>query len=94
MLVMDPLVSRAVCWCLKMDSGYINCGNELTHGLGYADTRHRHLDFDQFVWLIGENKGTNRLILICKTNEYRRLRPHLPEPKFEEISGGFAFIRY
>lgn len=88
-------VIRAVCWFYRTDSVYLIGGlNELAYGLSYEEARPRHLDTGQFIQMIDQNRGADRLILICKAEEYRRLRPHLPEPTFEEIGDGFAFARY
>ena len=93
--VVDASVIRAVCWFYRTESVYLIGGlNEFAYGLSYDEARPRHLSTEQLVRLIDENKGIDRLILICKAKEYRRLRRHLPEPMFEEISGGLAFIRY
>jgi 4-amino-4-deoxy-L-arabinose transferase len=93
--VVDASVIRAVCWFYRTESVYLIGGlNEFAYGLSYDEARPRHLSTGQLVRLIDKNRGADRLILICKADEYRRLRPHLPEPTFEEIGGGFAFIRY
>jgi 4-amino-4-deoxy-L-arabinose transferase len=93
--VVDASVIRAVCWFYKTESVYLIGGlNEFAYGLSYNDARQRHLSTEQFVRMIDENRGSDCLILFCKANEYRRLRPNLPEPLSEEISGEFAFIRY
>lgn len=93
--VVDASVIRAVCWFYKKESVYLIGGlNEFAYGLSYEEARSRHLSTGQFVRMIDQNRGADRLILICKAKEYRRLRPHLPEPTFEEIDGGFAFVRY
>jgi 4-amino-4-deoxy-L-arabinose transferase len=93
--VVDASVIRAVCWFYGTESVYLIGGlNEFAYGLSYVEARPRHLSTGQFIRMIDQNKGADRLILICKANEYRKLRPHLPEPSFEEIGDGFAFVRY
>ncbi|MGB5421476.1 MAG: phospholipid carrier-dependent glycosyltransferase [Desulfobacterales bacterium] len=93
--VVDASVIRAVCWFYRTESVYLIGGlNEFAYGLSYDDARQRHLSTGQFIRMIDKNRGADRLILICKAKEYRRLKPHLPEPTFEKIGGGFVFIRY
>ena len=93
--VVDASVIRAVCWFYGTESVYLIGGlNEFAYGLSYEEARPRHLGTGQFIQMIDQNKGANRVILICKAKEYRKLKPHLPAPTFEEMSDGFAFVRY
>jgi 4-amino-4-deoxy-L-arabinose transferase len=93
--VVDASVIRAVCWFYRTDSVYLIGGlNEFAYGLSYEEARPRHLSTGQFIRMVDQNKGGDRLILFCKSDQYRKLRPHLPEPTFEEIGDGFAFVRY
>ncbi len=93
--VVDASVIRAVCWFYGTESVYLIGGrNEFAYGLRYEEARSRYLSTEQFIQMIDQNRGADRLILICKAKAYRRLRPHLPEPTFEEIGDGFAFVRY
>jgi 4-amino-4-deoxy-L-arabinose transferase len=93
--VVDASVIRAVCWFYGTESVYLIGGlNEFAYGLSYEEARPRHLGTGQFIQMIDQNKGADRVILICKAKAYRKLRPHLPAPTFEEISDGFAFVRY
>ena len=93
-LIANDLES-AVCWFYKRDDVYVlGDGGELDYGLNYDDSKHRLLSVDQFKKLIREARGQRTVILITKTRRYAEYRPHLPQPIFEEINGGFVFAQF
>jgi hypothetical protein len=86
----DPV--RGGCWFYKCDDVFL-VGNprELAYGLGYPDSRKRHLTVDQFGDLIHDNRGKKRVVLIKKTDTYDYYRQKVPEPSLEHKNSRFVF---
>lgn len=83
----------AVCWFYKRSDVYLLGGaGELSYGLHYNDSKHRHLSLDQLRELILRNRGTGRVTLVAKARRYNDWRKSLPEPLFEDSNGNRGFI--
>ena len=95
MLVSDNDLASSICWCYKRSDVFIlGRTGELTHGLGYNDSKQRLLDFDQFRELITKDLGKEHVVLITNNRRYMEYKQQLPKPVFENISSRFVFVEY
>jgi len=94
-LVAENGLTAAVCWYYGRDDIHIlgNAG-EYTYGLSYADSRHRDLDIEQLKDMIVPPAGPEHVVLITKTSHYTDFRKQLPNPSYEQIRGGLAWVEY
>jgi len=96
-IVADEALVSSACWCYKRSDVYIlgNCG-ELKYGINYEDSKYRHLDPDNFMNFVIQNKGKGRVTLIAKTKTYKKWKDLFPDPVFEKSNddNGFVFVQF
>ena len=95
MVVSDEYLVHAVCWFYRRDNIYLlERGGELRYGLERDESKpSRLLTIKELRKIINSNSGKNRIILIAEAKRYKKWRSLLPKPEFEEIDGGFVFLR-
>ena len=89
----DPL--RATCWYYRRSDVFIlGSPGELAYGLAAAGGR-RRLDAAQFKDR-GDQRRAGGVVLVGKAKHYRRWKPKLPPPVYEDTSGpgGYVFAQY
>jgi 4-amino-4-deoxy-L-arabinose transferase len=98
-LVSDNTLVHAICWVYRREDVNILTGRtgELEYGLSYDDARHRLLDLDGLLDLIGKQSGQRRVTMILPSSvretylRYLRLTGmagRLPAPRFEATENG------
>jgi 4-amino-4-deoxy-L-arabinose transferase len=96
-IVTDEAMVSSACWFYKRSNVYL-LGNygELGYGLGYADSKYRHLDPDQFRDFILQHKETGPVTLIAKAKTYKKWKDNFPQPVFEDSNGkdGLVFVQF
>jgi 4-amino-4-deoxy-L-arabinose transferase len=91
----DPV--GAVAWFYRRNDIYIVGGpGELSYGIRFEDSRHRHLEMKQLKELIVQKGGEGRITVIARTKSYARWEKELPKPLFEARNGkgGFVFAQF
>jgi 4-amino-4-deoxy-L-arabinose transferase len=93
-LVSSNNMVHAVCWFYKRSDVYLlNDPDELEYGIGYPDSSHRLLTFEQFGELIKNTKNA-RVILIAREKGYTKLEAKIPTPTFKDVKEKFVFAEY
>jgi len=90
----DPL--RAVCWYYRRSDVFqLGGSGELSYGLRHSKDRDRLLNADRFKTLVDAH-DTGQVVLVGKAKHYRKWKPQLPPPVYEDTSGpgGYVFAQY
>ncbi|MFC1792505.1 phospholipid carrier-dependent glycosyltransferase [Planctomycetota bacterium] len=94
-LVSDNNLASSVCWCYKRsDIFFLGGSGKLKYGLGYAGSKQRLLDIDQFKKLIDQSLGKGCVTLITSEKRYAEYRQLLPKSIYEHIESGFVFAEF
>ncbi len=94
-LVSDRDLISAVCWFYQRDDVYLlEAAGELKYGLGYPDSKHRLLSFDQFKALVDSNENGAPVTLITTSNFFAKLVKYYRPPKFEDSAYNFTIGQY
>jgi len=95
LLVSDSYLSPALGWFYRrQDIAILEAGGELSYGLAASDAAGRFLTVEALCTQIARHAGEDRIVLVLKSGTYARLRALLPDPVYEDVDQGFAFVRY
>jgi 4-amino-4-deoxy-L-arabinose transferase len=90
-LISDASMVHALAWYLKRDDIYMIRWGELEYGLGYPDARHRILNPEQFMGVLGKYTPTHSILVVCREKCPERFTTLLP-PAFKNTTwGSFTF---
>jgi 4-amino-4-deoxy-L-arabinose transferase len=96
-IVADEAMITSASWFYKRKDVYLmGKYGEFGYGLGYDDSKHRHLDLIQFRDFVIQNRGKSLVTVIAKAKTYKGWKIELPQPVFETSNGtdGFVFAQF
>jgi 4-amino-4-deoxy-L-arabinose transferase len=96
-IVADESMITSACWFYKQADVYLmGKYGEFGYGLGYEDSKQRHLDLNQFTNFVIQNRKSGLITLIAKAKIYEGWKLELPQPVFETRSGkdGIVFAQF